>query len=201
MIKNFELNLELAVIKDFLDYSLKAIDNQYSEIFKKDDEGIYTGIDDFPNAMYSPMEQETIVIRAVMYELNAVAEWNIQNIAWSVTPKNNSETIISEKTMEPILPQDLVYGDARKIIEKHFNFQFSELPNYTEFQLLRDNVNSFKHRKGYKKFKSYLNISLDKLLERIKPSRDEAYTAIKHVGNFLYALREKTHNSYLISSG
>jgi hypothetical protein len=193
MIINFELNLELGVIKDFLDFSLKVIDSQYLEFFKKDDEGVYTGIDDFANDMYSPMEQEGIVIRAVMYELNALAEWNIQNIAWSISPKPIPSVNPHNKKSEPFLPQDYRYNNACQMIEKHFDFQLSELPNYEEFRLLRENVNAFKHRKGHRKFENYMDVSFEQLLEHVKPSRDEVYKAIENTRTLLVALRKKTN--------
>ena len=75
------LDIEIESIKEFLSKNLVTIDTDVASIFKQEESGKFTGIDDFSNALFSPLAREAIAIRAVFYELNALIEWELGNLA------------------------------------------------------------------------------------------------------------------------
>ena len=87
------LHLRLMAIKSFLERVLASVDEEYGQVFNRNEEGEYEDYDDFMNALYLPMEAEEIALRAVYYELNALVESNLQDLALALlTAKESKKT-------------------------------------------------------------------------------------------------------------
>jgi len=188
------LDIELEAVKGFLDKTLAAVDSEIAIICEQEDAGKFrNGIDDFANALFVPMKQEEIAIKAVFYEINALVEWQLQNLA--VEAYGNSDRHMKTPKFLGDVPadqihrikfvSDLPFGEICRLIEKYYQIQLCDVPSFNEIQIVRNTVNDFKHRKGFKDSRKDPKV---KLGEQSKPSREEAYKAIKESRNFLIAL-------------
>jgi hypothetical protein len=191
------LDIELEAIKSFLDKTLVTADTEIAVICEQEEAGEFrNGIDDFANALFNPMQQEKIAIRAVFYEINALVEWHLQNLA--IEAYANSDRHIKTPRFLGDVPaqqisrikfvSDLPFGEIRRLIEQHYAINFRDVPSFTGIQRMRETVNAFKHRKGFKDFRKYPEV---KLGEEFKPGRAEAYKAINEARIFLRAMWEK----------
>jgi len=77
------LNIELNSIRSFLKTVLDAADDEYRKIGEKSKFGKYDHYEDEDNALYIPMMWEEIALKATLSELNALVEWELQNLARS----------------------------------------------------------------------------------------------------------------------
>lgn len=190
------IDIELQAIKDFLNNTLKAVDSEIAIICKRKESGEFHGLDDFSNALYNPMEHEAIAIRAVFYEVNSLIEWELYNLAaesYHLSAQNTSTQSIRDvpkdktkkKFVYDITPREKVYG----LIEQHYKINFSDIPGFTEVDCIRQTVNAFKHRKGFKDFR---RDKVSKIPEKFQPSRENAYQAIDDASTFLKALWKKS---------
>jgi hypothetical protein len=66
---------EIETIKNFLDRSIKAVDEELSDIVKRKEAGEFCHyLGEFENECYDPLKCEQIAIRAVFNEVNALIE-------------------------------------------------------------------------------------------------------------------------------
>jgi len=103
------LDIEIQAIKEFLTKALETVDTEVANIFNEEESGKFTGIDDFSNALSSPLAREAIAIRAVFYELNALVEWELGELAR--VPYQSSK-LKSPKSFADISSVD-THGQAR----------------------------------------------------------------------------------------
>jgi len=65
----------LKIIENFLDRSIKSVDEELSDIFKRKEAGEFCHyLEEFENECHVPLECERIAIRAVFNEVNALIE-------------------------------------------------------------------------------------------------------------------------------
>lgn len=187
------LDIEIQAIKDFLTKTLEAVDVESKTICKQEEAGQFTSVDGFSNALFFPLEREAIAIRAVFYELNALVEWELQSVA-SVAyqhstkfkhPKSFADISSLDEVAHVKLVYELQFGKICELIEDYYKISLSRLSGFEQVQFVRQSVNAFKHRKGFK------NLRRDKdakLLEQFKLNREDACQAIESSRAFLRAL-------------
>ena len=183
MISNIVLGFELDAIKHFLTNTLEGVDTQIAHVFRQEEAGEFEAhLDDFSNALFSPLEQEAIAIRAVLYEINALVEWELLGIA------NDAYVSPGDKDSGILFTKDASIGKVCQLIEKHYQIALSDVPGWNEVQRTRQTVNAFKHSKG---FKDCRRDPEAKVLDRFEPTRESAYGAIDGAEIFLRALWKK----------
>lgn len=187
------LDIEIQAIKGFLTKTLEAVDVESKTICKQEEAGQFTGIDDFSNALFAPLEREAIAIRAVFYELNALVEWELQSVA-SVAyqdstkfkpPKSFTDISSLDEVSRVKLVYDLKFDKICELMEDYYKISLSQLSGFEQFQFVRQSVNAFKHRKGFKDFRRDKGAEL---LEQFRLNRENAYQAIESSRAFLRAL-------------
>jgi hypothetical protein len=192
------LDIRLDALKEFLDRVTKHVDAEVSDIFSRNDAGEFPGIDDFGNALFYPRESEAIAIRAIFYEINALVESELHDIA-NEPYLNHPKSKKGKKFLDGItsiddvsqlrLVSDLSFGEVCKLIEDYYGIVLRDLPAFESLQSVRESVNSFKHNMGFKDFRKYPNSNFP---ERFKLKREDAYKAISEVKIFIRALWHKT---------
>ncbi len=181
------LEIELQVIENFLDKTLEIVDAELSRICKKEEAGEFLHPDDLSSALFVPMEREAIAIRAVFYEISALIEWELHNLA--LEPYSKSTRYAKAHKVGRIkFVHDLPIREVRRLIEEYYKIDLSKLPGAVEIKKARKAVNAFKHRKGFKDFR---RDSCSKLPERFEPNRVKAYKVIEWARDFLRALWTK----------
>jgi hypothetical protein len=176
------INIELSAIKAFLDKSLESVDSEMKAIFKREDAGEFTDEYDFENEVFFPMQREEITIKAVFNEINALVEWELAALA----PNNVTDYPKSSKQPKKIKTIfDLKYSELCKRIEDYYKITIADMPGFTEMQLVRETINAFKHRKGFKYPRQYPDSNLT---DKFHPTREDAYEAIDKASTFLRAL-------------
>lgn len=188
------LEIELGPITAFLNMTLSAIDKEKAAICEREEAGEFQdGLDDFSNAIFVPMEAEAIAVRAVLYEVNALIEWEVGHLAvegyreslrHATKPKVLSD-VPTGKASSVKAVYELPFGHICSIIEQYYQIKLADIPGSAEVQRVRQAVNAFKHRKG---FKDYRKDPAAKPLERFEPTRADAYEAIDGARCFLRAL-------------
>ncbi len=80
--KNYiHLEIELSALKNFLDCVLRETGTEIELLSQQFDGGKFLVIDDYYNALFYPITRQEIAIRAVLYELTALVENELQSFA------------------------------------------------------------------------------------------------------------------------
>lgn len=191
------LDIELNAIRDFLSKTLEGVDAEKAIICEREEAGEFRGLDEFSNALFDPVEREAIAIRAVLYEINALIEWELHHVALeayhnSAKYAKTSKSFVDVSSLNEVsrikLVSDLPFGEIYKLIEEYYEINLSDLPSFSQFQLIRQSVNAFKHRKGYKDFRRNVE---SKIGDKFQPTREDAYKAIDEARVFLRDLWKK----------
>lgn len=172
------LDIELNAIRSFLEKVINVADSEYSRIKTLSDAGEFKHYDDEADAYFTPEMWEKIAIQATYGELNALVEWELCNIA----SKPLFEKGTKPKKGRLRTTYDLDIGSIIKLIESYYNIKLSDFKDYKQINLIRNKVNSFKHRKGFKD--PWRDDDCDRIGERHKISRKEAFQSIDSVRNF-----------------
>jgi hypothetical protein len=181
------LDIELNSISSFLKMVLDAVDIEYKRIKAISESFGYEHYDNESNALYTPMTWENMAIKFVLGELNAIVEWELNNLV-------NKEYFKNEKALKSNRTKtvyDLKINEVIKTIENIYQIKINKVASYPEIMDIRKKVNSFKHRKGYKDPWKNGSISIP---DKFKFDREEAYQRINDVRNFLKDLWKKTKN-------
>ena len=177
------LHIELDAIRSFLSAVSAASDLEYSKIHDRSEAGEFGHYDDEANAFFIPMKWEEIACKSTLGELNALLECKLQEIA-SPAYHNKCPDIRKQKLISALNFNELI-----KLIEKFYKIKFNNIASYNETMELRNKVNSFKHRNG---FKHPLNDKCAVFPEKVDLSRIEAFNSIDIVEIFLKDLWAKT---------
>ena len=172
--------IEFDAIRNFLAKTLEAVDAEKAAVFARDESGEFTALDDFENAIFFPMQQEEIAIRAVFHEVNALVEWEL----YSLASKAYNNAARNGKTRKSLV-YDLRFNEICSLIKEYYEIELGQMPSFTETKQVRETVNAFKHLKGFKDPRRHPD---SKLLDKFLPTREDAYKAIDGARNFLRAL-------------
>jgi hypothetical protein len=190
MSKYVVLGIRLGALKTFLDRVTTSVDEELSHLFQVQEDGDFADLSELDDALFIPMESEAIAIRATLYELNALIEWELQALAvepythalkYAEVPKFMGDAPLKKIRFASDLPR----GEMRQLIESYYTVDFDELPGSSEVDQIRRAVNAFKHRGG---FKDLRRDSWSCFPEGFKLDRDEAYRAIDATSKFLRTL-------------
>jgi len=183
------LDIELNAIRSFLITVSDTASSEYSKIQIKSNAGEFNHYDDEANAFFIPMMWEEIACRATLKELNALVEWELQQMA--TIPFSEEKASNTKKWKKFKFVCDLNVRDVIQLIEKHYQIKINEIDSSDAVKVIRSKVNSFKHRKGFKHpWKDRCKI----IPERFEVSRSEALRNIDSVRDFLKDLWSKTND-------
>jgi len=179
------LDIELDAIRSFLKAVAVAADAEYAKTKLKSGAGEFCHYDHEANAYFVPETWERTAIRATLGEFNALVEWELQSLASGLFP-----TKVNKRKKGCLrFGFNLKMKDIIKRIENYYKIEIKEIAGYKEVKAIRDKVNSFKHRKGYKHPDKYACKAIG---ERFELSREEAFQSIDLVRTFLKDLWSKT---------
>jgi hypothetical protein len=173
---------ELKTIKRFLDRNIKLVDEELSDIFKREEAGEFCHyLEEFENECYVPLECERIAIRAIFNEVSALIEWVLYHFA--VLPK---EKYSKNKRIK--LVYDMPISQVCSSIEQRYNIKLDTLPGFKRLKIMREKINAFKHRKGFKDFRKNEEFKKGKrvnITERYELNRKDAYQVIEDAKIFI----------------
>lgn len=179
---------ELKIIKNFLDRNIKLVDEELSDIFKREEAGEFCHyLEEFENECYIPLQCEQIAIKAVFNEANALIEWILYGFA--TLPKEKQS-----KNMKIKLVFDMPISEVCSSIEQKYSIKLDILPGFKRLKAMRRKINAFKHRKGFKDFRKNEEFKKGKtvnILERYELNREEAYQTIEDAKVFIKAFWDK----------
>jgi len=179
---------ELKIIKNFLDRNIKLVDEELSDIFKREEAGEFCHyLEEFENECYIPLQCEQIAIKAVFNEANALIEWILYGFA--TLPKEKQS-----KNMKIKLVFDIPISEVCSSIEQKYSIKLDILPGFKRLKAMRRKINAFKHRKGFKDFRKNEEFKKGKtvnILERYELNREEAYQTIEDAKVFIKAFWDK----------
>ena len=140
------LDIELNAIRSFLTTLMDAANLEYSKIQSKSNAGEFLNYDDKENTLFNPMMWEEIACKATLGELNALFEWELYNIA--IVPFSKAKKVSEGSKLK--LVSDLPVGKIIELIEGYYQIKLDDIDSYDDMMDIRNKVNSFKHRKGFK---------------------------------------------------
>ncbi|MHA1274802.1 MAG: hypothetical protein ACTSQS_15375 [Promethearchaeota archaeon] len=175
---------ELKTIERFLDKNIRLVDEELSDVFKREEAGEFCHyLEEFENECYIPLQCERIAIKAVFNEVNALIEWILYSFA--TLPKEKES-----KNMKIKLVYDLKIFEVCRSIEQKYDIKLDILPGFKRLKAMRKKINAFKHRKGFKDFRKNEEFKKGKtvnILERYELNRKEAYQTIEDARIFIKA--------------
>jgi hypothetical protein len=181
------LDIELGAIRSFLKAVTSAADTEYSKIKAMSEAGEFSHYDEEAHAYFVPEMWEEIAIRATLGELNALVEWELKNI-----PNGLSASKQSKKQKRRLrFGFDLKMDEIVERIENYYKIEIKDIAGYEDVKKIRDKVNSFKHRKGFKHpYKDACKV----IGERFELTREEAFQSIDSVRTFLKDIWSRTNS-------
>jgi len=174
---------ELKTIERFLDKNIRLVNEELSDIFKRNESGEFCHYpEEFENERYVPLGYEQIVIRAVFNEVNALIEWVLYGHA------KLSEKYFKNKKIKFVY--DMPISEVCSSIEQIYNIKLDILPGFKRLKIMRKKINAFKHRKGFKDFRKNEEFKKEKtvnIFERYELNRKDAYQVIEDAKVFMKA--------------
>jgi len=155
----FFVKLMLRSLQDFLDHVSADAGRELDEIEKHNQDGMYLEFEDYEAALDPPFIRLEIASRAVLYELVALVETELQMFAyspWLYSPKyKGPKSIIElnridEESLSKVkMVSDLRFNDIVALIEGYYRINLNSLPKWKKVLEMRNMVNSFKHCQGF----------------------------------------------------
>jgi len=128
---------ELDTIRYFMDVLLPQLDDCTKQALTEGDTGF--GNDGSLSKQNLALGARQIVLKAVLYELNALTEYLLLAFANRALPPGESLTPEAMRRSRSVLV---------RTIEQFYEIQLSGLPGYQMIDELRETVNALKHRGG-----------------------------------------------------
>ena len=196
------LDIELDRIKNFFNHVIEESDREIIEIIRDYENSKIEHFDDYNNALFFPLGRQEIAIRAVLYEITAYVEHELQDAAsnpWFASRKHKGPKSLVD--LPHITPQsvskmkshtDLNFGQIKLLIEDYYKFKIDALPGAKLILEIRNMVNAFKHTKGLVDFRRK-DLSKFFIPEYYKPEKRKAYESIKQARKFIISLWKATN--------
>jgi hypothetical protein len=179
------LDIELNAIRSFLSTVVDAASVEYSKIQSRSDAGEFNHHDDKDNALFNPMMWEEIACKATLGELNALFEWELHNVATVPFSKTRN----GSGTTKPKIVSDLPVGQVITLIEEYYQIRINDVNSYDDVMDIRNKVNSFKPRKG---FKHPLKDKCRVIPEKLELSTTDTFKSIDVTRKFIRDLWRRT---------
>ena len=154
------ITYQLNSIQSCLDHAISDLHREWNKIEKNNKRGKYRDYEDYESAQDLPIARLEIALRAVGYELVALVENYFHKFAhkgWRDSKKYKGpksildlEQINSSTLSRIIMVSDVSFGEVIKIIEEEYCMKLSEIEGWEDVKQLRQTVNAFKHRDGFK---------------------------------------------------
>lgn len=189
---------QLSLLTSFLDRVSTDAGQEIEAIETRNMDGAFDSLESYQAELDYPIARIDIAARAVAYELVALVESELHQLAhrpWLESPthkgpKNLLELGEGGTETKLRMVSDLGFGEIVKLIESRLSLSLSSLEGWSEIEKLREIVNAFKHRRGYKRLRKIdWNSPLHVLFHRYQFTYDEARKAIGSVGTFFRQLK------------
>jgi hypothetical protein len=196
---------EIRMIKDFADHVSADVAAEFDSIDARCQDGQIATVLDLEAAQNYPIARLEIGARAIAYEITALVEQQLHAAAEEPWMKD-------ERYKGPKRPRDLPaaslgqlrtvtdlnYDKVLALVEQHYGISLADFPGWTALAELRNRVNSFKHRGGWKRPRDvdwvHAKLSVDDLRNQI--GFDQALGAIDALYAFVRAFSRATkHDS------
>lgn len=182
-------HIKLEAIHNFLKRVAASVDAEYLEIISRAEAGEFSHYDEEGNAFFMPINSEEIAIRATFAELNALIEFEFQDLA----AKPLTELQNKKKSKRPKSVWDINREQLRRMIEEYYQVNFEELPGFGKVEEIRRTTNAYKHRRGVKD--SNRGDPESKYVpEYFALERENAFQCIEAVTDFLRSLWTATNS-------
>lgn len=186
--------MELTSLRDFLAHIVQEAGKAILDIERRNEEGEFDNFHDYEAAFNDPIARQEIAVRAVFYEVNAMIESVLHDLAWE--PWLKSDEYPGPKALLDLNKNDelsilkmvqyLPIGKIIKLIEDSYGIKFDKLEGWIILWINHEAVNAFKHRKGFMDFRKG-KISIG---ERYQAEASRAYEVIDAADAFIKSLWE-----------
>jgi hypothetical protein len=189
MIRDFAKRVEADVAAEFDDIEARRVNGQIASVL------------DLEWAENFPLARLEIAARAVAYEVTAVVEQQLH--AAAEKPWVKADQYKGPKTALELPPDslgklktatDLRYREVLELVEQYYGISLANLPGWSVLAKLRDYINSFKHRGGWKHPREidWLHTKLNVKDFRNEITLGQALAAIDALSSFVRALHNAT---------
>jgi len=159
----FLVGIELNLLSAAMDLASKCIANEDAAIEESVESGTVSEDFDWESAIDPQLELMTLVARSVAYELVAIVEDHINRLAttpWNVSKSGSEVTgdLFSDEwaksmaTRKPVSSEN--FRNNCKRVEGYYEVCFEQIDGWSEVIALRGIVNSLKHRRGRREWKT-----------------------------------------------
>lgn len=194
------IGIQLELLKNFFDRVTAEADSELSSIEERRLAGEFKSLGDLEQAVDYPIARTEIAVRAVAYELVALVEgelhelahWPWLNSAAHKGPKNIQELsgVDAETLTKLRMVSDLPFDEIVKLIATSIGLSLCNVEGWNEIRVLRNAVNSLEHRRGLKHPREIDWRSKDCVVpQRYRISREETVEMINTVDRFFRALK------------
>jgi hypothetical protein len=189
------LNRQLESLRNFLSFVGEGAGKEWDLIEEQRLSGKYEDFEDYDAVSDRPFILVNLASRAVAYELTALIEGELHSLAntpWAKSkgqkgPKifNDLGQFIPDEMRNLKLVSDLPFKEIIQLVETRIGIKLSEIEEWEQIRKLRETVNAFKHRRGFRHPRE-TEISDGKIsfMERHQISQDDAFESITVVGKF-----------------
>lgn len=205
------VQIQLDLLANFLDRVTAEAGQELDVIEERRLAGAFQSFSDYEHAVDYPVGRIRLAARAVAYELVALVESELHDLAhepWLASsahkgPKNILQVArVSPETLTQLrMVSDLPFDEVVKLVEARFGVSLVDIEGWKEIRQLRDAVNAFKHRRGFKHPRE-INWSSEGrvLLPRYDSNQQEAIKAITDVACFFRRFKSVIDRSSLPSA-
>ncbi len=189
------LEIQISLLRSFLDDARRSVGKDIARIENQNEKGRYKSFEDYERALDAPIYKLFLSSRAVAYELSALVERTFHQFAsraWRESKKYQGPKHImdlpniDEKNLRQIkMVSDLPFSKVIQLIERYYDFNLSDIEGWKDVGDLREIVNSFKHRDGFKHPRDIDWSAKDKLHPRDTYGFEEAKVYIEKTRLFL----------------
>lgn len=198
---HMHLQIKVDFLTNYLDHIVKEAIEEIKNIEDRNEVGEFKVYGALENQLDYPFKRIELAARTIYYEVNSIFESFLQEIALEPWMKSNKypgpktinfPNISIEKIKSLKMINDLYFNQLINLIEKEYKLKVSVLPGAQVLFDLRDKVNEFKHRDGFIDFRKqkYQVGETINLLERYRPSEEEAHSALASIQKFCFVLWE-----------
>ena len=191
---------KLQLLGNFLDHVTAEAGQELALIEDRRLAGDLPSFSDYEDAVDRPFARIQIAARAVAYELVALVEDELHQLAhepWLASsvhrgPKSirelsplNTETLTDLRTVS-----DLKFDQVVTLVENGSRVKLRDVQGWSAIRDLRHAVNAFKHGRGFKRPRDINWSSKDsRFPQRYEIGQDEASEAIRNVDSFFRNLK------------
>jgi hypothetical protein len=146
------VQIELQLLRHFFEHTASGVYHEWADIEARSERGEIEEFEDLEREMDYPLSRSDFLARMVYYELSAILESQLQELASSVWQR---QTITTGRNRRRKTVDELHFDDVRKIIESGYGLHLDNIEGWDSVDKLRTVANAYKHRRGHKKIKDW----------------------------------------------